>query len=332
MSPMKIACYSTRPYDKQQFDQANKEFCFDIEYFDTALSENTCALASGCDAVCIFVNDTANEGVLRCLAAHGVKIIALRCAGYNNVDLAVAKELGLSVARVPAYSPHAVAEYTVALLSCINRKIHKSHLRTKEMNFNLEGLLGVDLYEKTVGVIGTGIIGRLFAKIMLQGFGCKVIAYDPYPHQELLDLNIEYMTLNELFGRSDIISLHCPLTEETKHMINEQSINMMKSQVIIINTGRGALIDTQAAIEGIKNKKIGGLAIDVYEEESKLFYTDRSDQIIKDDLFVRLINFPNVLVTGHQGFFTEEALKAIAQTTLNNIALISTKQECKNTL
>ena len=327
---MRVAFFSSRAYDIEHFERANNHFGFTLSFFPQLLSEETYCLASGHDAVCVFVNDVVNDSVLRELYDLGVRTIALRCAGYNNVDVACAHELGMHVVRVPAYSPHAVAEHAVTLLSCMNRNIHKSYERTRQLNFNLEGLTGVDLFNKTVGVIGAGTIGRIFARIMHMGFGCKVIAYDPFPHEELEKYGVEYVSLDELYERSDFISLHCILMDSTYHIINEESIRKMKRGVKIVNAGRGALIDTHAMIAALKEGHVGGLAIDVYEGESELFFHDRSCEVVHDDVITRLLAFPNVLVSGHQAFLTTEALNAIAEVTLNNICLAIKGEDCPN--
>ena len=286
-----------------------------FKFYDTKLSPDTASLARGCEGAVIFVNDRADDETLARLAEQNVRFLALRCAGYNNVDLAAAKKYGIRVARVPAYSPHAVAEHAMALLLCSLRRIHKAYIRTRDFNFSLNGLCGFDLYGKTVGVVGTGKIGRTFISIC-RGFGMKVIAYDRYPAK---DTDIEYVSLEELFRRADIISLHCPLTPETEYMINEKSIAMMKKGVFIINTSRGMLIDSDALIEGIKEKKIGAACLDVYEEESDLFFEDNSGHILQDDTLARLISMPNVILTSHQGFLTSDALENIASETVKNI-------------
>ena len=292
-----IAFFGTKPYDEASFNEKNKEFGFELRFFKGHLNRHNVLLTQGVDAVCIFVNDTADAEVIRTMATNGVKLLALRCAGYNNVDLKAAAENGVTVVRVPAYSPYAVAEYTVALMLSLNRKIPRASWRTRDGNFSLHGLLGFDMHGKTAGIIGTGKIAKILIHI-LKGFGMNILAYDLYP---------------------DIISLHCPLTEQTKYLINDYSISKMKDGVMIINTGRGQLIHTNALIEGLKNKKIGSAGLDVYEEESEYFYEDKSDRIIDDDVLARLLSFNNVIVTSHQAFFTREALANIAATTLENI-------------
>lgn len=311
---MRIAFFDTKSYDKTSFEQLGKENNIQFKFFETKLNEDTVKLASGYDGVCIFVNDTANKSVIDALYEYGVKIIVLRCAGFNNVDLKAA-EGKIMVVRVPAYSPYAVAEHTMALILTSVRRIHKAFVRTKSFNFSLSDLTGFDLYGKTVGVIGTGKIGKIFINIC-KGFGMNVLAYDKYPDTNS-DLN--YVELDELFEKSDIISLHCPLTDETYHIINKTSINKMKRGVLIVNTSRGALIDADSLLDGIKSRKIGGACLDVYEEESDFFFEDYSSHIVEDDVLARLISMPNVLVTSHQAFLTEEALANIAQTSVENI-------------
>ena len=311
---IKVAFYDTKPYDKQSFEHYGETAGVQFKYFETKLCEDTADLAKGCDAVCVFVNDTVNAAVIDRLYALGIKLIALRSAGYNNVD--VRHAFGkIHVVHVPAYSPYAVAEHAMALLLTSVRRIHKAYNRTREFNFSLNGLTGFDFHGKTVGVIGTGKIGRIFIDIC-RGFGMKVIAYDPYPAE---DAGIEYVALDDLFVQSDIISLHCPLNDGTLHTINADAIAKMKKGVVIVNTSRGALIDTEALLDGIKSRKIGAACLDVYEEEADIFFEDRSGHILDDDLLSRLISMPNVIVTSHQAFLTEEALSNIAETTVNNI-------------
>lgn len=315
---LKVAFFDTKPYDQASFNEVNQFYGFDITYFKGHLNMNTVPLTKGIDAVCIFVNDVANAQVIDKLVENGVKLIALRCAGYNNVDLQACKGR-ISVVRVPAYSPHAVAEYTVALMLTLNRKIQRASWRTREGNFSLHGLMGFDMYGKTVGIIGTGKIAKILVEI-LHGFGMKILAYDVYPDEAYAkEHQITYVSLDELYAHSDIISLHCPLTDQTKHLINMDSIRKMKDGVMIINTGRGALIQANDLIEGLKIKKVGSAALDVYEEESEYFYEDKSDKIIDDDTLARLLSFNNVIVTSHQAFFTKEALSNIAHTTLQNM-------------
>jgi len=309
----KICFFDTKPYDKMYFDLLKEAYGIEIDYFEPKLGPRTAFMANGYEAVVAFVNDTINKETIETLYQNGTRLIAMRCAGYNNVDFKAAYGK-IHVVRVPAYSPYAVAEHAMALLLALNRKIHKAYIRTRDFNFSLNGLTGFDLHGKTVGVIGTGKIGRVFMDIC-KGFGMKVIAYDPYP---LKDSDIHYVSLEELFKESDIISLHCPLTKDTFHLINEETIKMMKKGVYIVNTSRGALIDSEALLEGLKNEKIGGACLDVYEEESELFYEDMSYVVIQDDVLARILSMPNVIVTSHQAFLTKEALHNIAETTLKN--------------
>ena len=315
---MKITFFSTKPYDKIFFNQHNEKFGFEIEYYETHLGPHIINVVDATDAVCVFVNDKVNAEVIGELANKGVKVIALRCAGFNNVDLDAARANGIKVCRVPAYSPEAVAEHAVAMMLTLNRKTHTAYNRVREQNFSLNGLLGFDVHGKTVGVIGTGNIGKAFCKIML-GFGCKVVAFDVFANKELEDLGVTFMPVLDVFKQSDIISLHCPLNEQTRHIVNSETIAYMKKGVLLINTSRGALIDTKAVIDALKSRQIGYLGIDVYEQEGNLFFRDLSDNIIEDDTIQRLMSFPNVLVTAHQAFFTEEALSQISEITLNNI-------------
>lgn len=315
---MKIAFFSSKPYDRRSFEAANSHG-FDMVFHEAGLSADTARLAHGCEVVCAFVNDRVDRATIERLASEGVRLIALRCAGFNNVDLAAAQAQGISVARVPAYSPHAVAEHAVALALTLNRKLHRAYNRVREGNFALEGMVGFDMFGKTVGIVGTGEIGAVAARI-LSGFGCRVLAFDPVENPDCLSLGVTYTDLTTLFRESDIISLQCPLTEKTHHLIDDAAIATMKPGVMIINTSRGAVVDARALIEGLKTGHIGGVGLDVYEEEADLFFQDRSSSFIADDVFARLISFPNVLVTGHQGFFTHEALTAIAETTIANVA------------
>lgn len=315
---MKVAIYSIKEYEKQFLEAANTLYHHDLVYFDAPLNENTALLSQGFLVVSCFVSDDINAKVVKKLTAQGVKLIALRSAGFNNVDLDAAKKFGLKVVRVPIYSPYAVAEFTVGLILNLNRKIHRAYYLVKEHNFLLTGLLGFDLHGKTLGIIGTGNIGTAFAHIM-HGFGCKIFAYDPLQNDECKQLGVQYISLDELFQQSAIISLHCPLTPETHHIINDTAISKMQDGVMLINTGRGGLIDTLAAIKGLKSQKIGFLGIDVYEEEANLFFKDLSNTIIQDEVFSRLQSFPNVVITGHQAFFTREAITGISNTTLLNI-------------
>ncbi len=311
---IKVAFYDTREYDRPAFERFGTQQDISFRFLEAKLDEDTVELARDCDAVCVFVNDTVNAAVIEKLHAYGVRLIALRSAGYNNVDLQAAFGK-VHVVHVPAYSPYAVAEHAMALLLTSVRRIHKAYIRTRDFNFSLNGLTGFDFHGKTVGVIGTGKIGRIFVNIC-RGFGMRVIAYDAYP---AADSGIEYVSLDELFRQSDIISLHCPLTEETRHMIGRDAIERMKKGVVIVNTSRGALVDAEALLEGIKSRKVGAACLDVYEEEADIFFEDRSGHILNDELLARLISMPNVIVTSHQAFLTEEALSNIAETTVNNI-------------
>ena len=318
MKKYRIAFFDTKSYDEESFNKINEKYNFEIKYFKGHLNRNNVILTKEADAVCIFVNDIADAEIIDALAENGVKLIALRCAGFNNVDISAA--LGkISVVRVPAYSPYAVAEHAVALMMALNRKTHRAYLRTRDGNFALNGLMGFDMHGKTAGIIGTGKIAKILIHI-LKGFGMNILAYDLYPDYNFARENdVVYTTMDELYHNSDIISLHCPLTDETKYLINDYSISKMKDGVMIINTGRGQLIHTNALIEGLKNKKIGAAGLDVYEEESEYFYEDKSDKIIDDDVLARLLSFNNVIVTSHQAFFTQEALANIASTTLQNM-------------
>ncbi len=320
----KAAFFDTKPYDKIYFDELKEQYGIEIEYFESKLSPRTAVMAKGAKAVVAFVNDDIGKETISVLKENGVEIIALRCAGYNNVDLAAAKDI-LPVVRVPEYSPHGVAEHALALLLTLVRKTHKAYIRTRDFNFSLNGFVGFDLHGKTLGVIGTGKIGMAFIEIC-RGIGMNVIAYDPYPSQGYL----EYVPLEELFARSDVISLHCPLTSETYHIINNYSLKLMKDRVFILNTSRGALIDSEALIEGIKSGKVGGAGLDVYEEESEFFYEDLSESILKDDVLSRLIMMPNVLITSHQAFLTREALQRIAEITLGNLKSFFDGQPLEN--
>lgn len=314
----KIAFFGAKPYDIAFFDKVNEQYDFDIRYYKGHLNSNNVVLTQDTDAVCIFVNDMADASVIDALVANGVKILALRCAGFNNVDLDAA-EGRLPVVRVPAYSPYAVAEYTLALMLSLNRKIHRASWRTRDGNFSLNSLIGFDMHGKTAGIIGTGKIAKILIH-MLKGLGMKVLANDLYPDEKFArEEGIHYTSLDELYRESDIISLHCPLTEQTRYLINDESIAKMKPGVLIINTGRGQLINTNALIDGLKEKKISAAGLDVYEEEGDYFYEDKSDKIIDDDVLARLLSFNNVIVTSHQAFFTKEAMQNIAETTLQNI-------------
>ena len=324
---MKIAVFDTKPYDRPGFEALGEKKGIQFKFFEPKLSEDTVELARGFDGVCIFVNDTANAAVIDRLHELGVKVIALRCAGFNNVD--VKHCFGkIHVVRVPAYSPYAVAEHAMALLLTSIRRIHKAYIRSRDFNFSLNGFTGFDLYGKTVGVIGTGKIGRVFIDIC-RGFGMKVIAHDKFPAK---DSGIEYVSLDDLYRRSDIISLHCPLTEETNHMIDADAIRRMKKGVVIINTSRGALVDAEALLNGIKSRRVGAACLDVYEEESDIFFEDNSGHIMEDDTLARLISMPNVIVTSHQAFLTEEALGNSAETTVDNLLEFFESGACKNEL
>ncbi len=310
--------FSTQPYDKDFFKLYNENSGFELEFLETRLNAQTIGLIDQAEAICVFVNDQIDAAICKQLAEKKVKVIALRCAGFNNVDLGAARENGLKVCRVPAYSPEAVAEHAIAMILTLNRKTHKAYNRVREQNFSLNGLLGFNLHGRTVGVIGTGNIGQAFCRIML-GFGCKVMAFDLIANRDLEALGVSYHPLMEVFQQSDIVSLHCPLNEQTQHLINNGTIAMMKKGVMLINTSRGGLIDTPCVIAALKTGHISYLGIDVYEQEEKLFFRDLSTNIIEDDTIQRLMSFPNVLVTAHQAFFTHEALEQIATTTLNNV-------------
>lgn len=316
---MKVAVFNTKSYDRFFLEEANKKYHHELKFFDTHLTSQTCKLAYGFEVVCGFVNDHFSRQILEQLAANGTKLIALRSAGFNNVDLAAARELRLPVIRVPAYSPYGVAEHAVALILALNRKIYRAYNRIHDGNFSLEGLLGFEIYGKTVGILGTGRIGCAMIRIM-KGFGADVVAYDVVQNQECVDLGVRYVSKEELFTTSDIMSLHLPLTKETYHIIDKQALPRMKDGVMLINTGRGALIDSTCLIEGLKSGKVGYLGLDVYEEEESMFFEDLTGKIIQDDIFARLLTFPNVVITGHQAFFTDTALRNIAHTTLENIA------------
>lgn len=316
---MQALLFSSQHYDQDSFSSAPRATQLALHFQGARLTEDTAALAEGYEVVCAFINDDLSAPVLSRLKAGGTRLIALRSAGYNHVDLAAAKRLGLTVVRVPAYSPHAVAEHAVALILALNRRLHRAYNRTREGDFSLHGLTGFDLHGKTVGVVGTGQIGLAFARIMA-GFGCQLLAYDPYPNPEVEALGARYLDLPELLRESRIISLHCPLTPQTRHLINPQSLASLQTGAMLINTGRGALVDTPALIDALKSGQLGYLGLDVYEEEAQIFFEDRSDLPLQDDVLARLLTFPNVIVTAHQAFLTREALAAIAATTLENIA------------
>ncbi|WP_455487772.1 2-hydroxyacid dehydrogenase [Haemophilus sp.] len=326
---MKIAIYSTKSYDRKYIELINAKYNFDLEFFDFMLNESTARLAEHCEVVCIFVNDNGSRKVLEKLAALGVKIVALRCAGFNNVDLKAAQELGIQVVRVPAYSPEAVAEHTIGLMMTLNRRIHRAYQRTREANFSLEGLIGFNMHGRTVGVIGTGKIGIAVMRI-LKGFGMNILAYDPFKNTVVEELGGQYVELDELYAKSHVITLHCPATPENYHLLNREAFAKMKDGVMIVNTSRGSLIDTQAAIDALKQRKIGALGMDVYENERDLFFEDKSNEVIQDDIFRRLSSCHNVLLTGHQAFLTEEALTNIADVTLSNVYKLKSDKVCEN--
>lgn len=325
---MKFAFFDTKPYDKPAFEKYGAEKGIKFKYFETKLNEDTAELARGFDGVCVFVNDTVNAKVIDKLVEMNVRVVALRCAGFNNVDMKYAFGK-VHVLRVPAYSPYAVAEHTMALLLTSVRRIHKAYIRTRDFNFSLSGMTGFDLHGKTVGVIGTGKIGKVFINIC-RGFGMKVLAYDKYPDRSIEDDNVRYAELPELFEKSDIISLHCPLTEETYHLINSDNLAKCKKGVVILNTSRGALVDAEALLAGIKERKVGAACLDVYEEEADYFFEDFSGHIISDDVLARLISMPNVIVSSHQAFLTNEALENIAETTVDNIIGYFENEQCPN--
>lgn len=324
---IKIAFFDAKEYDIASFTAANAGDDVEIKFFETKLSEDTVELAKGFDVVCVFVNDVVNRAVIDALQDYGVRLIALRCAGYNNVDIEYAFGK-IHVVRVPAYSPYAVAEHAMALLLTSIRRIHKAYIRTRDFNFSLNGLTGFDLHGKTIGVVGTGKIGKIFTDIC-RGFGMKVLAYDKFPNSAY---DLDYVTLDEIWEKSDVISFHCPLTDETRHLVNRDSIAKMKKGVVLLNTSRGALIDSEALIEGIKDRRIGAACLDVYEEESDVFFHDFSGHIVEDDKLARLISMPNVIVTSHQAFLTSEALENIADTTLGNVRAFFAEGRCDNEL
>lgn len=328
---MKVAIFSSKSYDRQFLNAVNRNYGHDLVFFEPRLTLETASLAAEFPAVCVFINDELHKPTLQKLVSQGIKLIALRSAGYNNVDLNAATDLGIAVVRVPAYSPYAVAEHAVALILALNRKIYKAYNRVRDDNFALDGLLGFDLHGSTVGIVGTGKIGLCFAQIM-KGFGCNLLAYDMYQNPACVEMGVKYVELHELLSSSNIISLHCPLTKESYHLIDAESIQDLKPGVMLINTSRGGLIDTQAAIDGIKSGKVGYLGIDVYEQEGDLFFEDLSDRIIQDDTFQLLQSFPNVLITSHQAFFTRNALMNIAETTLSNIKDFEAGIPCDNQL
>ncbi len=327
---MKVAVFSARKYDREFLTAANAAR-HEFHFFEPPLAEETAAIADGFEVVCVFVNDRVDAGVIAKLASAGVRLIALRCAGYNNVDLRAAGKHGITVVRVPGYSPYAVAEHAIGLMLALNRKLHRAYNRVREGNFALDGLLGFDVHGKTAGIIGTGKIGTVAAKILL-GFGCRTLAFDPFPNEVCRALGVSYVGFDELLAQSDIVTLHCPLTPKNHHMIDASALQKMKSGVMLINTSRGALIDTVAVIEALKSGKVGYLGLDVYEEEEQIFFEDRSGLIISDDVFSRLLTFPNVIITGHQAFFTREALEKIAATTVDNITRFESGKALENQL
>lgn len=322
---MKITFFSTKSYDKEFFNKENEKFGFELEYFETHLGPHIVNAIDQTDAVCVFVNDVVSAPVIDVLATKGIPIIALRCAGFNNVDLKAAQKHGIKICRVPSYSPEAVAEHAVALILTLNRKTHKAYNRVREQNFSLQGLLGFELHGKTIGVIGTGKIGAAFCRIML-GFGCQVLAFDLQHSEELIARGVQYLPKEQVLKQSGVISLHCPLNEHTRHLVNKDSIAQMKRGVMLINSSRGGLVDTLAVIDALKSGQLGYLAIDVYEQEEKIFFRDLSSNIIEDDTIQRLMSFPNVLVTAHQAFFTREAMQQIASVTLNNVRNLAAGQ------
>lgn len=324
---MRVAIFSSKGYDRDYLTAANASVGHDLLFLDAGLSRQTAPLAAGCEAVCVFVNDVVDHEVLEQLASLGVRIVALRCAGYNNVDLTAAAYFGIPVVRVPAYSPHAVAEFTIGLLLTLDRKIHRAWSRVRENNYALDGLVGRNLHGRIAGVVGTGQIGALVARALRAGFGCEVLASDLQPDPQLEEIGVRYVPVDMLLREVDIISLHCPLTPDTHHLINAASLAAARPDVLIVNTSRGGLVDTPALIEGLKHRRIGGVALDVYEQEAGIFFDDLSDQIIDDDVLQRLLTFPNVLVTSHQAFLTQEALTAIAETTLESLAAFAAGQQ-----
>lgn len=326
---MKIALFSAKPYDRAFFDQANQNHQHDLVYFTPRLTAETVALAAGFPAVCVFVQDQLDEPVLRTLATVGTRVVALRCAGFNNVDIRAAERLGIAVVRVPAYSPYAVAEHTVGLMLALNRNLHRAYNRVREGNFALEGLLGFDMHGRTAGIIGTGKIGCCVANI-LHGFGCQLLGHDKFQNPDCLKLGLKYVSMDDLLKQSDIITLHCPLTPESHHMINHDAIARMKRGAMLVNTSRGAVVETPALIDGLKSGQIGSLGLDVYEEEAELFFEDLSNRVLQDDVLARLLTFPNVIITGHQAFFTRDALQAIARITIDNVTQIDQGQPCAN--
>ncbi len=325
--------YSVKPYDRLGFDAAlaREGNALEVEYLEARLDERTASLAAGSPAICAFVNDDLSEPVLSVLVDGGTRLVAMRCAGFNNVDLDAAERLGVTVVRVPSYSPNAVAEHTLALMLGLNRHVHRAHARVRDGNFSLEGLVGFDMAGKTAAVVGTGKIGTIVARLLWH-LRCVVLAVDPVEDQHLVELGVTYVSLDEALASADIVTLNCPLIEQTHHLIDEAAISIMQPGAMLVNTGRGALIDTKAVLDALKSGRLGSLALDVYEEEGELFFEDRSDEIIGDDVFARLLTFPNVLITAHQGFLTREALAAIAETTLRNVSSVLGGEPCENTV
>lgn len=329
---LRIAFFDTKPYDKIFFEELNKQYDFDITFFESKLRPQTAALTENFDAVCAFVNDEINEKVIEILAKNKIRMIAMRCAGFNNVNLKAACSNGITVVRVPAYSPYAVAEYALALLMTLNRKIYRAYNRVREGNFSINGLMGFDIHGKTAGIIGTGKIGQIFAEL-LSGFGVRILAYDLYPNYEAAEkLNMQYVDLQTLFKESDIISLHCPLTPENHHLINAENIALMKDGVTVINTSRGKLINSSDLINGLKSGKIGAAGLDVYEEETDYFFEDRSDKVVQDDNLARLLTFSNVVISSHQAFFTREAMHNIAETTMQSFKALAEGSKLQNAI
>jgi D-lactate dehydrogenase len=328
---MKVAVFSSKKYDRHFLSEANSDGGHELVFFEPKLTSETTALASGFPVVCAFINDQLDGDTIRAIANGGTKLIALRSAGFNNVDIKAATELGITVVRVPAYSPYAVAEHAAGLILTLNRQYHRAYNRVRESNFSLNGLLGFDLHGSTVGIIGTGKIGMCFAQIM-KGFGCNLLAYDIYQNPSCVELGVKYVELSQLLAESDIVSLHCPLTPESHHLINATTLEQFKSGAMLINTSRGGLVDTKAVINALKSKKLGHVGLDVYELEGDLFFEDLSDEVIQDDIFERLLTFPNVVITAHQAFFTRNALQNIAQTTISNITEFENTGKCENTV
>ena len=317
---MKLVVFSAEPYDQQSLDLVNKKFHHEITYHEAALEDKTAILAAGFPAVCVFVNDKVTEGVIKTLAKNGTKLIALRCAGFNNVDLKAAAAQGVMVVRVPAYSPNTVAEYTLGLMLCLQRKIHKAFMHVREDNFSLNGLLGQEIFGRTVGIVGTGKIGGLVARYFRAGLGCEVLAEDVVKDPNLVTMGVKYVPVDQLLKKSDIICLHCPLIPQTQHLINAESLKTTKKGVVIVNTGRGGLVDSAALLESLESGHVGGAALDVYENEKQIFFRDLSEKIVPDKIFRRLVTLPNVLITGHQAFFSEQAVESIADSTLSSLS------------